>query len=81
MDISILYRALRELEEAGLVTSDWSEESLGPQRRIYTLTAAGQNALADWMEALRQQRQAIERLEAAYQAVLHTQPTLKETLS
>lgn len=81
MDISILYRALRELEEAGLVTSDWSEESLGPQRRIYTLTPAGQNALAEWMATLRQQRQAIERLEAAYQAVLSSQPILKEPLS
>lgn len=69
MDISILYRALRELEELGLVASSWSDESLGPQRRIYTLTPPGEAALAEWMEALRQQRGEIERLEAAYDAV------------
>lgn len=69
MDISILYRALRNLEEMGLVVSSWSEESLGPQRRIYTITPQGKEALSEWMEALRQQRQEIEVLEAAYEAI------------
>jgi DNA-binding PadR family transcriptional regulator len=69
MDISILYRALRELEELSLVASSWSDESLGPQRRMYTLTPQGETALAEWMEALRQRRREIETLEAAYDAV------------
>ncbi|RCK77154.1 MAG: Transcriptional regulator, PadR family [Anaerolineae bacterium] len=69
MDISILYRALRELEAAGLVVSSWSEESLGPQRRIYTITPQGEATLSDWTEALRQQRKQIEALEAAYDAM------------
>jgi PadR family transcriptional regulator PadR len=69
MDISILYRALRDLEEAGLVVSSWSEESLGPQRRVYTITPQGEAALSEWIEALRQRRREIEALEAAYDAV------------
>ncbi|RCK73897.1 MAG: Transcriptional regulator, PadR family [Anaerolineae bacterium] len=69
MDISILYRALRDLEEMGLVTSRWSDESLGPQRRIYTITPDGEAVLAEWMENLRQHRQELEALEAAYQSV------------
>jgi len=69
MDISILYRALRDLEELGLAASSWSDESLGPQRRVYTLTPPGEAALAEWMEALRQRRREIERLETAYDAV------------
>ena len=69
MDISILYRALRELEEQGLVVSSWSDESLGPQRRMYSLTPQGETALVEWMEALRQRRREIETLEAAYDAV------------
>jgi len=68
MDISILYRALRDLEELGLVASSWSDDSLGPQRRMYTLTLPGEAALAEWMEALRQRRREIETLEAAYEA-------------
>jgi DNA-binding PadR family transcriptional regulator len=69
MDISILYRALRELEAAGLVVSSWGEDSLGPQRRVYTITPQGESALANWMQALRQRRKEIEALEAAYEAV------------
>lgn len=69
MDISILYRALRDLEEMGLVVSSWSEESLGPQRRMYTITPQGEAALSEWMKALRQRRMEIEALEAAYDAV------------
>lgn len=69
MDISILYRALRDLETAGLVTSSWSEESLGPQRRMYTITPQGEAALSEWIESLRQRRKEIEALEAAYDAV------------
>lgn len=69
MDISILYRALRDLEEMGLVVSNWSGESLGPQRRVYTITPDGESILAEWMEALRQRRREIEALEAAYLSV------------
>jgi len=69
MDISILYRALRDLESAGLVISSWGEESLGPQRRMYTITSQGEAALSEWIESLRQRRKEIEALEAAYDAV------------
>jgi PadR family transcriptional regulator, regulatory protein PadR len=69
MDISILYRALRDLETAELVVSTWSDDSLGPQRRMYTITPLGETTLAEWVESLRQRRREIETLEAAYDAV------------
>jgi len=69
MDISILYRALRDLEAAEMVTSSWGEDSLGPQRRIYTITPQGESNLAEWVQALHQRRKEIESLEAAYDAV------------
>lgn len=69
MDISILYRVLHNLESAGLVVSSWSEESLGPQRRVYTITSQGETALSEWIASLRQRRKEIEALEAAYDAV------------
>ncbi len=68
MDISILYRALRNLETAGLVVSSWGEDSLGPRRRIYTITPQGESALEVWMQSLRQRRKEIDLLEAAYYA-------------
>ncbi len=69
MDISIIYRALRDLEAAKLVNGAWDENSLGPQRRVYTITPQGESALTEWIQALRQQRKEIETLEAAYDAV------------
>jgi PadR family transcriptional regulator PadR len=72
MDISILYRALHELEATGLVVSSWDENSLGPQRRMYTITSQGESALAEWMQALRQRRKEIESLETAFDAVKKT---------
>ena len=72
MDISILYRALRDLEAAELVVGVWDENSHGPQRRVYTLTSQGEAALVEWIESLRQRRKEIETLESAYNAVKHS---------
>ena len=38
VDIGQVYRTLRDLEHAGHVTSTWSSEPVGPQRREYALT-------------------------------------------
>ncbi len=72
MDISILYRALRDLESAELVSGAWGEDSLGPQRRVYTITPLGETTLVEWIESLRQRRKEIEKLEAAYDIVKQT---------
>jgi PadR family transcriptional regulator PadR len=40
-----LYRALRSLEDEGLVHSAWEESSSGPDRRIYDLTRDGMEEL------------------------------------
>jgi DNA-binding PadR family transcriptional regulator len=69
MDISIIYRALRNLEAEGLVSDTWDDNSLGPQRRVYTITPQGEDALTEWIEDLRRRRKEIEALEAAYDAV------------
>jgi PadR family transcriptional regulator len=52
VDVGNLYRALRALEEDGLVTSEWSAELPGPTKRTYTLTADGHDLLAAWLAAL-----------------------------
>ena len=69
MDISIIYRALRNLEAEGLVSDTWDDNSLGPQRRVYTITPQGEAILAEWIQNLRQRRKETEALEAAYDAV------------
>jgi len=68
MDISIIYRALRDLQANDLVSDSWDNSSLGPQRRVYTITPQGEEVLAGWVNNLRQRRKDIEKLEAAYDA-------------
>jgi DNA-binding PadR family transcriptional regulator len=69
-DPSLIYRALREMEEIGLVTSEWDQDkSLGPQRRVYQITQDGEDFLAGWVTDLRRTRQEIDALIAAYEQV------------
>ena len=69
MDISIIYRALRDLQANNLVSDSWDNSNLGPQRRVYTITPQGEEILTEWIGNLRQRRKEIEALEAAYDAV------------
>jgi poly-beta-hydroxybutyrate-responsive repressor len=69
LDPSLVYRALREMEAVGLVTSEWGEESQGPQRRVYRITQEGEQYLAQWVADLRRTRQEIDYLLATYEKV------------
>ncbi len=42
VDLTTLYRTLRQMEREGLVSSTWDTEEKGPARRVYTLTDVGQ---------------------------------------
>ncbi len=66
-DPSVVYRALRDMEAQGLVTSTWDEiETQGPPRRVYRLTRAGDEMLARWAEDLERTRQGIDHLLEVY---------------
>jgi poly-beta-hydroxybutyrate-responsive repressor len=60
---SVVYRALRDMEGRELVDSTWDEEeSQGPPRRVYQITAAGDEALGAWAQELREARSRIDYL-------------------
>lgn len=60
---SMVYRILREMEDAGWVTSTWDrEQTQGPPRRVYTLTQEGYAALREWKKHLEQAQGIIARL-------------------
>jgi DNA-binding PadR family transcriptional regulator len=46
----IIYRAIGRLEEAGLVAPQAVESGRGPHRTIYSVTASGRQAVADWLD-------------------------------
>jgi poly-beta-hydroxybutyrate-responsive repressor len=49
-DSTTVYRTLRQLERAGLVSSFWDTSESGPARRRYSLTKAGETFLGLWYE-------------------------------
>jgi PadR family transcriptional regulator len=51
-DSGTVYRTLRQLEGAGLVSSFWDTSESGPARRMYSLTKAGEIFLSGWIETL-----------------------------
>ena len=67
MNPRVVYRALSEMEEDGWVTSTWDEErSQGPPRRVYRLTAQGDQALQNYAQTLQQTRAQIDHLIDTY---------------
>ena len=66
VDMGNLYRALRRLEDEGLVRSEWNAEAPGPARRVYELTDAGRELLAQWVDALARARDRIDRFLARH---------------
>ena len=66
LDPSMVYRALREMEEQGLVASAWDTEGSGPPRRVYQLTAQGDKHLAQCVADLRETDRVLHSFFAAY---------------
>lgn len=62
LDSGQLYRILRQMEEAGWVTSVWESGEAGPARRVYSLTAVGREALAMWREELANTHRMLHKL-------------------
>ncbi|HEX6514446.1 MAG TPA: PadR family transcriptional regulator [Nocardioidaceae bacterium] len=61
MATGTLYPALRRLEKAGWLRSEWGEVG-GRKRRTYQLTARGRRALAEERSAWRQMADVVERV-------------------
>ena len=59
VDVGNVYRALRGLEEEGLVVSEWRADLPGPAKRTYTLTDDGRRALEAWLGALESLRDGL----------------------
>lgn len=62
----MIYRHLRQLEEDGLVSSEWETEGTGPAKRIYRLTQDGRDMLAIWIEYLDRQVRNLNELIRQY---------------
>lgn len=66
VEMSTLYRTLRQLEKDGFVTSAWEAGPGGPARRVYSLTDAGRAWLRTGAAALEAYRSAIDAFFGSY---------------
>lgn len=60
---SVVYRTLRDMEDLDWIRSDWDTgQTQGPPRRIYQLTAQGEEALQYWRQELERTNEIILQL-------------------
>jgi poly-beta-hydroxybutyrate-responsive repressor len=57
----MIYRHLRQLEEDGLVRSEWETEGSGPAKRVYQITEDGIQILAVWVEYMEGQAEKLNK--------------------
>ena len=61
-DATGIYRALKRMEEAELVTSEWETPEEGSAKRLFTLTDKGRHCLRRWIDALAWYELTLEEL-------------------
>jgi PadR family transcriptional regulator, regulatory protein PadR len=59
-DAAVIYRILRKFEQEGFVASRLTPGEGGPARKVYTLTAGGEDYLAEWQETVRTRVEALQ---------------------
>jgi PadR family transcriptional regulator, regulatory protein PadR len=66
LEMSTLYRTLRQLEKDGLLHSNWEPGPTGPARRVYSLTDVGRAWLDQWAGALDMYRRMLDQFFGLY---------------
>jgi len=59
-DPASVYKALRQMEREGIVSSHWELPGRGPARRVYTLTSDGRDLLEAWAHTLERNRAVLD---------------------
>lgn len=65
----MIYRHLRDLEENGLVSSEWQTDGTGPAKRVYQLTPEGTDVLESWIGYMQNQAETLLKFVKRYQEV------------
>lgn len=59
-DSTTVYRTLRQLEKAGLVSSFWDTSESGPARRRYAITKSGETFLGLWLDVFKRYQKILQ---------------------
>lgn len=74
LEMSTLYRTLRQLEKDGLLESSWEPGPTGPARRVYSLTDMGRAWLDQWAGALDVYRRMLDQFFGLYGSNQRSEP-------
>ena len=55
----MIYRHLRQMEEEGLVASQWDATGSGPAKRVYAITDEGREVLHAWVGYMERQAKGL----------------------
>src|SRR5438270_14065396 len=66
MNPGTLYKALRQMEKAGLCKSGWETSNGGPACRVYSVTNIGESYLESWAEECKKYQQVLDSFYLAY---------------
>lgn len=66
----MIYRHLRQLEQDGLVSSQWQTEGAGPAKRMYHITEEGKGVLAVWIDYMQRQAKNLTAFIQIYEKLL-----------
>lgn len=69
-DATGIYRQLKRMEEAGLITSKWDTPAEGSAKRLFTLTDKGRRCLRRWIDALACYQLTLQELRESASAAL-----------
>ena len=64
----MIYRHLRQMEEDGLVSSQWDTDGTGPAKRMYQITTDGEEILASWVDYMERQANDLMEFIKVYRA-------------
>jgi PadR family transcriptional regulator PadR len=65
----MIYRHLRDMEDNGLVSSEWETEGTGPAKRVYQLTMEGSEVLDYWIGYMKKQAQRLQGFIEQYENI------------
>lgn len=66
----MIYRHLRQLEQDGLVCSEWATEGSGPAKRVYNITDEGKEVLAIWIGYMKKQAESLSAFSKHYETLV-----------
>lgn len=69
INISVIYRNLRNMENKNLVISSWVESEHGPNKRMYNITTEGKTELDNWIALLKDRKNRITSIIDKYESI------------